>query len=376
MASGTRGSSLNAYLRVISGENSSWLGDFGRMLLSLLSFLYSQIMKLRNLAYDRGWFRSYALLYPVISVGNVTAGGTGKTPVVSFLTEWLLLGGLRPTILTRGYGAKMNLSKSHQVSDGQRLLLSQEEAGDEATYLALNLKNTSVWIGANRVQSGQLATKSSDTNIFILDDGFQHRRLRRNVDLVLLDALNPWGWGAVLPRGLLREPKGGITRADAILISRSNQVTSLQLKKLTDEISKIAPVLPIICLTHAPTKVCDLKGQEVISLESLREKRVCLFCGLGNPQGFFLTVAELGAQILDEVPFPDHYVYQEEDLLFLATKAKEQGAEVLLTTEKDGVKIFERDYGLPIWVLKIEIAFKNGEETLKNVIMEKCSIIN
>ena len=186
MASGTRGSSLNAYLRVISGENSSWLGDFGRMLLSLLSFLYSQIMKLRNLAYDRGWFRSYALLYPVISVGNVTAGGTGKTPVVSFLTEWLLLGGLRPTILTRGYGAKMNLSKSHQVSDGQRLLLSQEEAGDEATYLALNLKNTSVWIGANRVQSGQLATKSSDTNIFILDDGFQHRRLRRNVDLVLL----------------------------------------------------------------------------------------------------------------------------------------------------------------------------------------------
>lgn len=108
----------------------------------------------------------------------------------------------------------------------------------------------------------------------------------------------------------------------------------------------------------------------------MREKRVSLFCGLGNPQGFFLTVAELGAQILDEVPFPDHYVYQEEDLLFLATKAKEQGAEVLLTTEKDGVKIFERDYGLPIWVLKIEIAFKNGEETLKNVIMEKCSIIN
>ncbi len=376
MASGTRGSILKSYFCVISGENSTWWGKLGRIVLSLFGFLYGQVMKLRNLAYDRGWLHSYALSYPVISVGNVTAGGTGKTPVVAFLTTWLVSRGLRPTILTRGYGAKIDLSQSYPVSDGQKLLLSQEEAGDEATYLALNLKKIPVWIGANRVQSGRLAANHSDTNIFILDDGFQHRRLKRDVDLVLVDALNPWGWDAVLPRGLLREPKVGVNRADAILISRSDQVIPAELEKLTHEISKLAPTLPIIYLTHAPTQVYDLGNSKEISLESLQGKGISLFCGLGNPEGFFRTAAELGIQILDEISFPDHYIYQEEDIEKLVTKAKNQGAEALLTTEKDGVKIFKKNYGLPIWILKIEIVFKNGEETLKNVIMEKCSIIN
>lgn len=307
-------------------------------------------------------------------MGNLTAGGTGKTPVVQFLCDWLKEIGYHPAIVMRGYGSSLNLATNHLVADERGLLVTQEEAGDEAAQLAQNLPGIPIWIGANRVVGGQNAIQLSKANILIMDDGFQHRKLFRDMDILLIDALRPWGYDHVLPRGLLREPISNLRRADAILITRSDLCSEEELKNLEKQIYFINERAQIFRTSHKPNRIVELFGSELPVQVGL-EKKAHFFCGLGNPSGFFRTAIEAGFVETGRTIFPDHYPYQKTDLLNLEEKAKAESAQVLLTTEKDGIKLkkFEKS-SIPIWQLGIEVSFEKREEQLKNAIMEKCTL--
>lgn len=307
-------------------------------------------------------------------MGNLTAGGTGKTPVVQFLCDWLKEIGYHPAIVMRGYGSSLNLATNHLVADERGLLVTQEEAGDEAAQLAQNLPGIPIWIGANRVVGGQNAIQLSKANILIMDDGFQHRKLFRDMDILLIDALRPWGYDHVLPRGLLREPISNLRRADAILITRSDLCSEEELENLEKQIYFINERAQIFRTNHKPSRIVELFGSEFPVQVGL-EKKAHFFCGLGNPSGFFRTAIEAGFVETGRTIFPDHYPYQKTDLLNLEEKAKAESAQVLLTTEKDGIKLkkFEKS-SIPIWQLGIEVSFEKREEQLKNAIMEKCTL--
>ena len=373
MASDRKGQGLhNRYLKIISGSHKGVAGNIGRSLLCFLEFLYKGVTEIRNWLFDKGYLKAEKLPIPVISVGNLTAGGTGKTPVVFYLVQWLNQLEKKPAIITRGYKAEANLAESHLVANSQGFLLNEKEAGDEATQLAKSLTGTPVWIGADRVQSGWRAIRESEAEILILDDGFQHRRLMRDIDIVLIDALRPWGYDHVLPRGLLREDKKNLKRADLVLLTRSDLVDQEVLSKIEAEVRTISPEIPIFETTHEAKSLKDLQGNLIDFIPQNTEKKAYLFCGLGNPQGFFETAKQAGFILVGKMEFPDHYSYDLTDLAFLEKEAKELGAKVLVTTEKDGVKL--QSFGfteIPIWQLGIELSVKNREDELKNVIMKK-----
>lgn len=330
---------------------------------------------MRNWAYDQGYLKTYVVDAPVISVGNLTAGGTGKTPVVQFLCRWLKEIGYHPAVVMRGYGSSLDLSKNYLVADERGLLVTQDEAGDEAAQLAQNLKEVPIWIGADRVISGQQAIQVSQADILIMDDGFQHRKLFRNMDILLIDGLRPWGYDHVLPRGLLREPISNLHRADAVLITRSDLCSEQELQDLEKQIYRINENAQIFRTSHKPSRIIELFDKEEFSVQEGREKRAHFFCGLGNPSGFFRTALETGFIETGRTIFPDHYPYKKTDLLELEAKAQAENAQVLLTTEKDGIKLekFEKS-SIPIWQLGIEVSFENREDQLKNAIMEKCTL--
>jgi tetraacyldisaccharide 4''-kinase len=365
----------DTFLKLISGEYRGILGVPGRAFLRGLEIPYTGVTSLRNAGYERQLLKSERLSVPVISVGNLTAGGTGKTPVVYFLAKWLEAEGYCPAIIMRGYRAQADLKKNHLVADENGIRLSQSEAGDEATQLAEQLKGVPIWIGADRVNGGRRAIAESRANVLIMDDGFQHRRLFREMDIVLIDALKPWGYGHVLPRGLLRESIAGIQRADAVLITRADVVSESELKEIEMKIRKYHSEVPILRTSHRPSQLRDLLGRKVCDCVEWQGKSVFLFCGLGNPSGFFLTAKEAGFQVIGEQVFPDHHSYEEKELENLCEMAKKSGADALLTTEKDGVKLAGlKDLSLPIWQLGIEVFFYNQEDTLKDVIIKKCRL--
>lgn len=340
----------------------------------MLEIPYSGIVSLRNWAYDRQYLKTHSVDVPVISVGNLTAGGTGKTPVVQFLCGWLKESGYHPAIVMRGYGSSLNLANNYLVADESGLLITQEEAGDEAAQLAQNLPGVPIWIGANRVISGQNAVKLSKANILIMDDGFQHRNLFRNMNILLIDALRPWGYDHVLPRGLLREPISNLRRADVVLITRSDLCSEEELQNLENQISDVDESAQIFRTSHKPSRIVELFGEEY-PVQVGVGKKAHFFCGLGNPNGFFQTAIEAGFIETGRTIFPDHHSYQKQDLLDLEEWAKKENAQILLTTEKDGIKLkkFEKK-SIPIWQLGIEVSFEKREEQLKNAIIEKCSL--
>lgn len=374
MASDRERQSLHApFLEIISGARKGFFATLSRAILAGLEVIYSAVISLRNWTFEQQIIKSNQLPIPVISVGNLTAGGTGKTPIVLFLAEWLFSMGHRPAIVMRGYGAKVDLSKSHLVSDGSGHQLSISEAGDEATQLVKKMPGLPVWIGANRFTSGLEAIKKNKADVILMDDGFQHRKLFRDVDIVVIDALQPWGYCHVLPRGLLREKVTGLQRADIAVITRSDLLPEVELNRLKAKIQKHSPEIPIFETAHEPRKVIDLSGQDVISLSECQGKKVHLFCGLGNPQGFFQTARNAGFSVTGQTAFPDHHSYEENEIQSLCDQARDEGAIALLTTEKDGVKLENFvNCSLPIWQLTIEVSFGNAEEHLKNVIMKKC----
>lgn len=335
------------YLDIISGRRRGVTGPLLRSLLSAASPIYGIACGLRNLAFHCGWKRIHRAGVPVISIGNLTTGGTGKTPTVAWLVQELLRRGRRPAIVSRGYR-----SLDGEENDEKRLL-------DQLCAGVPHVQDR------DRVAAARELVESAACDVIVLDDGFQHRRLDRDLDIVLIDAVNPWGFGRLLPRGLLREGIRHIGRADLVLMTRCDLATPGQLEAIRRRISRFTP-LPIVATEFRVTRLTNTNG-ETRPLEDVLDCRVCAFCGIGNPDAFRRTLAAIGAPVSDERfrAFPDHHHYDQVDLDRLGRWAGERHAELLLTTRKDLVKIDRRQLGnVPVWGVDLELRFLDPADPL------------
>ncbi len=288
-----------------------------------LSALYAAVMRIRNRRYDRaaGVVRVGA---PVLSIGNITVGGTGKTPLVIELVLKLLDAGRRPAVLTRGYAG------------------SADRPADEVAELRLAIPQVPVLAGADRVSSARRALAEGAADCFVLDDGFQHRRLGRDVDIVVIDALSPWDGGRVLPAGRLREPLEGLRRADVIVLSRANQVLPGVLQEIEAALRELAPSTALVRSRVEVRGIVGLDGT-VVRTETLAARPVLPVCGIGNPQTFIRLVDGLVPQRVRPVVHRDHHAYRAREVRAIAGLARRRGAAAVLTTRKDWVKL------APLW---------------------------
>jgi len=327
------------------------------IVLSPLSLLYGAVTRTRLSLYRRGTFVTTKLDRPVVSVGNITTGGTGKTPLVEWVAKTLAGQGKRPCILTRGYGRK-DPHVQVIVSDGYGVLASPMEAGDEPYLLAVNLSGIAAVISsADRIAAGQEAINDFGSDCFVLDDGFQHLRLARDLNIVTIDATNPWGGGSLLPYGRLRESREGLSRADCVVITRCDQVRSLE--ALRSEIVKYTGNRPIFNSQMRTSRVSSLKnGPGALSSPA----RLAAFCAIGNPSAFFEHLRRSGYELVLQKSFPDHHIFSQEEVDSLIESAKNAGANSLITTAKDAVKLRTLSFPIPCYVLEIEIAIENADE--------------
>ncbi len=325
------------------------------MLLIPLSTVYSAVMRARREAYRRGWLAVSKLPAPVISVGNLTTGGTGKTPLVDWICRQVAADGHKVCILTRGYG-RINPRQQVVVSDGTQIIASAREAGDEPYLLAQNLLGLAAVIcNPNRVEGGEWAIENLGSEVFVLDDGFQHQRLARDLDIVSVDATNPWGGGALLPQGSLREPPNGLSRAGAIVITRTEQQNDLDsLESLVESFAAEVPIFTSRMLP-SPLRLLANNSREALS------PQCAAFCGVGNAESFFGLLRREGHKIAFTRAFPDHHEYTQSEIDDLTREAGAQGAGALVTTAKDEVKVKELKVEFPCYVLDIQISLDEAD---------------
>lgn len=315
------------------------IGFIPHAALYALSLAYGAVVRLRLLMYNRGVLKSEKLPCPVISVGNMTVGGTGKTPVTMCLASLLRDMGKRVVILSRGY--KRKGKDTAVVSNGKDILLGPEEAGDEPYLMAKRLKGVPVIVGPDRVRSGRFAISEFSPDVMILDDGYQHIRLQRDINILLSGRS---GMGRfLLPRGVLREPLEGVRRATFVMVRGLNNDD----KKTFRKYGKV-----VIEFRYRPFGLYDISTGETIGPENVKGKKVAAFCGLANPDSFFATLESLGARITGRHAFPDHHWYSQKDMITIKEIAV--GADLVITTEKDGVKLKGLLPGVPVHALAID----------------------
>jgi tetraacyldisaccharide 4'-kinase len=302
--------------------------------LALCSFLYGLGVRLQQMA--RRKRKGKILPGVVVSVGNLTAGGTGKTPAACMLAKWALTEGFRVAILSRGYGGQ-HQGRVLEVSDGDDIQATPLEAGDEPYLLARRLKGIPVVIAKKRYFAGLYAHERFGSNFFILDDGFQHLDLHRDLDLVLMDASSPFGNGHLLPWGPLREPRAGLERADAFLITRCGHDEFA--KVLMDELKREWPDKSVFRSDHVPEKIVFPADGAVHNADFLKGKRVVAFAGIAKPEGLIKTLADLGADVVSFKRFEDHHPFQPYEIQALMDKKESLHTDCLLTTEKDWVRM-------------------------------------
>ena len=324
-----------------------WLGPF-------LAAGFGAGSALTRRAYDRGWAKSVRAAVPVLSVGNLTAGGTGKTPTVAYLARGLIQRGLarKPAVLMRGYGARRPGEANDEARELQKLL------GEAAPILC----------NPNRELAAAQAV-ARDCDAIILDDGFQHRRLARDLDIVLIDATDPFGGGHYLPWGRLREPPEALARAQAVIITRADHAEPAELERLKETLKLLAPGAGLSLARQTPQvlrRICGPDGEAM--LDELKGKKVLALCGIGNPDPFVEQLRRHGADIVAKLIYPDHAAYGPPDLERARTAAVAEGAEWIVTTGKDAVKL--EDFGEaarslpPLWALRIETELLQGDAAL------------
>ncbi len=337
------------YLRLVRGQTRGTAAALGRSALAVASIGYGAVVRARNWGYDLGLLRTNRAAVPVVSVGNLTLGGTGKTPMVEWVARRLRAQELRVAILSRGYGQKAGLN-------------------DEGRVLEDNLPDVPHLQGADRTALAQTAVEQLESQILVLDDGFQHRRLARDLDIVLLDALEPFGLGKLFPRGLLREPVSSLKRAGVVVLSRADLVDAATRAGLRQTTERHAGPLRWAEARHAPLDLVDGTGA-VQPLEILRDRTVAAFCGLGNPEGFRRTLASLSGTTVAFRVFPDHHAYSAHDVHDIERWAGESRADLVLTTQKDLVKIrVERFATAPLFALRIGLEILSGGDVLAGAI--------
>jgi tetraacyldisaccharide 4'-kinase len=333
------------------------------LILPPLGALYGVLTRTHARLYEQGTFKSAKLDRPVISVGNITVGGTGKTPMVEWVSRTLASTGKRVCILTRGY-KRTSPNQRVLVSDGQQVFSNPAEAGDEPYLLANNLKEVAAVISdADRFSAGRDAIKHLRTDCFVLDDGFQHFRLSRSLNIVMIDATDPWGGGQMIPAGRLREPLVGLKRADCFVLTRCDQVESIE--TLRSDLAKLSGDRPVFTSRMVTTEVKALSSS---SDTSSQLESIGAFCAIGNPRSFFTQLRRGGYDPVFERAFTDHYNYTQVDVDALVTAAQRYGARALLTTAKDAVKLQHLQFSLPCLYLEIKIEIDNEEELRRLVL--------
>jgi len=328
---------------------------------AVLARLYGLGARGRRALYARGLFQARRLPAPVVSVGNLTVGGAGKTPVVACLARLWQDRGKRVAILSRGYGGQSRGVAC--ISDGQNTYKKPPEVGEEPYWLARTLPGVAVYTGACRYAAGMAAWEEFKPDLFLLDDGFQHFQLHRDLDLVLLDAASPFGNHRLLPRGPLREPITSLAAAQGLILTRFDpERHQAQLAA----IHRAFPDKTVLTASIAPVRVTAYPGGRAEAPAALRHRALTAFAGLARPEVFADTLQELGVDLKGFRIFPDHHAYSQEELASLTEAARALGAEGLVTTGKDWARLGERwDGEVALWVLEVEARLAEPERVLK-----------
>jgi tetraacyldisaccharide 4'-kinase len=337
----------HSFREIVSERRQGVAPSLLRGVLRAAEVPYSLAVGWLNWRYDRGHALVRGVSVPVISVGNLTLGGTGKTPMVKWLAQSLRTRGIRPAIVSRGYRANENGSN------------------DEAMELQRSLPDVPHVQNPDRVAGAQQAIDEFGCQVVLLDDGFQHRRLARDLDIVLLDALEPFGLEHVFPRGTLREPLTGLQRAHVICLSRASAIPAHEREAIRRRVASFAPNAVWCEAAHSPMKLVNASGESQ-SVELLAGKRVAAFCGIGNPAGFRHTLESTGARLVAWREFPDHHAFGPADEKELENFVAQSDAELAACTQKDLVKLRQDEVaGCPLWSVEIEMQFLSGRELIE-----------
>jgi len=366
---------IGTALKKLSGRlRTIWYSDTApsvlnplRLILSFLSLFYRSAVSLKNMMYDFGIIRQSKLPCKVISIGNVTVGGTGKTPTVIALAKSLKEKGYRPAVLSRGYGG-MAKAAVNVVSDGSRILMTQVDAGDEPLLIAKAADGIPVLTGPERIRTGHFAIENLKANVLILDDAFQHRRIFRDVDIVILNREQPFGNGFLLPRGPLREPTAALKRAHFVIWRDSER--DGRYPKYQEQ--GIGWFLPVLSVYLQPKDIISADKGDVYPLEFVKGKKVCAFAGIASPEAFRRTIESLGWAVTSFIDFPDHYRYDEEDISYIQRRCTDSSSDIIVTTEKDGIRLTDfPDFLKDVFFLRVEMEMLPSREEFEKLIFEK-----
>ncbi len=340
-----------------------------RSFAAVASLLYEAAVRLRNDGYNSGMLAVGRLQCPVISVGNITAGGTGKTPMVIMLAGQLAERGFRPAVLSRGYGGKSK-REATVVSDGHNILAGFEEAGDEPVLMGRALEGVPVITGKKRFRTGGFALRRFAPDVLILDDAFQHRSLFRNCDIVLMDGKAPFGNGSVLPKGELREPPAALKRADAIVLTDPGAEGSTV--ALREVLGKRWNEIPVFEARRRPRSLIGARDEREHSLSFLSGKRILAFAGIAVPERFRAALEKLSGMPAASLWFPDHHRYDGGDITGILETAKASSAELIVTTEKDAVRLKGfPDFYRRLYFLRIELDMGGSRDPFIETILRK-----
>lgn len=335
--------------------------------LAPLSGIYEALVRSGNALYSRAFFRVHNVGKPVISVGNLTTGGTGKTPMVEWIARELAGADRRVCVLTRGY--RRESAGRVLVSNGREILADVTQAGDEALLLAESLKErAAVVCDADRVAAALWAIENLKSDVFLLDDGFQHRRIARDLNIVTIDATNPWGNGMLLPAGILREPRTAMARADCAVVTRAEDPA--QSEELQKEIQMLAPDVVILRSQMTIRGMLPVNDAATFaSVDDLKGCRAAAFCGIGNPDSFFSLLRGNEIELRFTRALRDHFSYSQADLDRITEAARSHDAQILLTTSKDAVKLGSLSTKLPCYAVDIRIQI-DQPEILRGLILK------
>ena len=326
-------------------------------LLRLLAVFYALAIRLRQMFYAIGVFRQQSLPLKVISVGNITLGGTGKTPTVIQIAGLLLKNKRHPVVISRGYGRE-DESDIMVVSDGRKILADAKSGGDEPVLISSMLSGVPVVVGSDRYKAAIFGQQKFNPDTVVLDDGFQHIRLKRDLDIVLVDAVDPFGNGKLFPAGVLREPLSSLARANVVLITNADKEEKLEeLKRVIRQNTKAR----IFTARQVPAGITEMKSGDIRPDTVLRGTTVLAFSGIARPASFTTLLRRLGADIRTEIAFPDHYAYNKSDLTALFEKAADANVSMIITTEKDAVRLKPWNPD-GIWALRLELDIVENNE--------------
>jgi len=333
--------------KLVTSESRSSSDKMLRSILSAASFFYSTAISLRNTLYDKSIIKTVKVPAAVVSIGNITTGGTGKTPLVAWLCNYFTGQNVRTAVLTRGYKIKNDIA-------------------DEPAMLAKASPNATVLVNPDRVAAAKRAINENKAKLLVMDDGFQHRKLARDVNIVAIDATEPFGHEKLLPAGLLREPLDSLKRADAVIITRANQNSPEKIDEIKKRILAIKPDMVFAAAVHKPKYVKLIKDKQ-LPLSQLAGKKIYAFCGIGNPDAYFQTLKDMSLNIVGTKVYNDHHVYTNEDIAAIYEDAQYKKAEFVITTHKDWIKtalLCTEKFQIPFAALLVELEFMEGQEKI------------